>query len=170
VELISILALPLVALAGYSAGAVFSGRGKAVAPRAVDLVAVVAVWAFALVSRGLLGRWPAIAAGAAAGALVGGILTAVRRPRYPALYRRTSGRDTGALRRAWEAWGRFAAAMGSYQTRVWLGLLFLTAFAPFALLARLSGDRLRLRPPLKGSVWSDWGRADRELDYGERQF
>ncbi len=169
-ELISILALPLVALAAYSAGAVLSGHGKAVAPAVSDLLAVIVVWALGLASRDVLGRWPAIGAGAGVGVIVGAILTALRRPRYPDLRRQKAGSAADPLRRAWEAWRRFAAAMGGYQSRIWLGLFFLTAFAPFAVLTRLSSDHLRLKPPAEGALWTSWDRADRELGYGERQF
>ena len=169
-ELISSLALALLTLAAYSAGAVLSGRGKAVTPTLADLGSVIVLWAIGLAGRDPLGRWPAMAAGAGGGLAAGAILAALRRSSYPEARREARQKAAGHLRRAWDTWKRFAADLGSYQSRIWLALFFFTVVAPFGLLTRLFSDRLLLKPPSEGSLWSAWNRADRELEYGERQF
>ena len=169
-DLIGILALALLTLAGYSAGAVVSGRGRAVTPALTDLCAVVVLWAVGFARHDLLDPWPAIAVGAGGGLAAGAFLTALRRRTYPEARRQAVPSAANPLRRAWEAWKRFAADLGGYQSRVWLGLFFFTVVAPFGLLTRLFSDRLRLKPPFEGSLWSAWNRTDGELEYGERQF
>ncbi|MEJ2747943.1 MAG: hypothetical protein P8183_08535, partial [Anaerolineae bacterium] len=56
-NLLSILALILLALVGYSAGATAVARGKAVTPSIGDLLLVLVIWVAALALRGTLGHW-----------------------------------------------------------------------------------------------------------------
>lgn len=51
-----------------------------------------------------------------------------------------------ALTRLWEWWKRFAEAVGNFQARLLLTLLYFVLLAPVALPLRVFGDPLRRRP------------------------
>ena len=80
-----LIALVLLTLVGYAIGAV-AGSGKRIAtPQPVDLVLIVALWAGALFSRTVVGKWAAVGIWFAIAAVLAAIRTAAwRRHMLPA--------------------------------------------------------------------------------------
>ncbi len=55
-EILSIVALVLLTLVGYSSGATLAGHGKKVTPDLPDVAAVVLLWVAAVAARPILGK------------------------------------------------------------------------------------------------------------------
>ena len=167
--LISGIALVLLTLVGYSAGAAAcAGREKQPVPRLPDLPLAAMVIVAALVLRPDLGRWLSIAAGVAAGFGMGWLALLPRRGRLPETpVREDSGGS--AVGRAWRRWKVFAGRMGNFQGRMVLSLFYMTVAAPFALLARFISNPLGTKEP---PGWHRRGPEDRDrnVDQARNQF
>ncbi len=72
------------------------------------------------------------------------------------------------LKRLWEAWKRIAHAIGNFQARVLLTLLYAVLVLPFGLAVRLFADPLRIRRHPRSWL----GRADAAAghDWARRQW
>jgi hypothetical protein len=153
-EFVSGLALVLLSLVGYSSGSVIGARGRVAAPAILDLLVVVCVWVVALVTRGALGKWLAIAVWLVVGLMVGAVLAALRRGSYAKAKAADSSQagSRGPLAAIWEGWKAFSRRMGNYQSRVLMGFLYFTVVLPFGLGVTLFGDPLKIKH--KGE-WSD---------------
>jgi hypothetical protein len=81
----------------------------------------------------------------------------------------SSDPELGFLRALWQRWSQIARALGVVQTRFLLIGFFVVVVLPTGLLARLTGDRLRLKPP-KGSNWVPVDDKQQNLDAARRQF
>ncbi len=167
--LISGIALVLLTLVGYSAGAAACvGREKQPVPRLPDLPLAAMVIVAALLLRPDLGRWPSIAVGVAAGFGVGWLALLPRRGGLPETpVREVSGGS--AMGRGWRRWKVFAGRMGNFQGRMVLSLFYMTFAVPFALLARFLTNPLgRGKPP----GWHRRGPEDRDrnVDQARNQF
>lgn len=139
IELVSLVALMLLCMVGYSGGLVLGRLGRAPEPSLMDLAAQLVVWAGAFLVRGALGKWWALALGLAVGAVAGATVALLARGR-------------GDLRLEGEH--GFFRALGNVQARIVMGFLYFTLLAPFALISRLAGDPLALREPEEGaSLW-----------------
>ncbi|HEX5727138.1 MAG TPA: SxtJ family membrane protein [Longimicrobiaceae bacterium] len=156
-ELIGLLGLVLLTLAGYSAGAVLAVRGRPAVPAAGDLLAAVLLCAAAIVFLDDAGRWVRFPA-AVAGAALAGVLGAPLRSHDKVRLEAPEG----------GAWRRFAHAMGGFQGRLLLGLLYCVLVPPFALVARLRGDD-PLAAPGEGSRWRARPAPAVALDEARRQ-
>ncbi len=163
------LAVLLLSLAGYSAGvAVKSGRAGTRKPAALDLVLVVLMWAAIVVSRGraALSRWVWLGIWIAAGLVLGWVMTAVRgysaAEQASAVEPRQEREDaeTGRLR----ALRGFSFRMGTFQSQVLLGLLYIVGFGIVGLAVRLFSDPLRIKRATTGSHWT--ARPDIPADLG----
>ncbi|HEX8273648.1 MAG TPA: hypothetical protein VF615_13505 [Longimicrobiaceae bacterium] len=158
-------ALPaLLALAGYSGGSVLAAGARRIAPGPGDLVAVAALWA-AVLLWAPEGRWAAAAAGLLAGAALGAAAAALR-PREASPDVPSAHAGDGAGPQA--AWKRFAARMGSFQGRMLMGFFYFGVLPPFALLARLLGDRRADGPA--ATFWLPRPAASTELRRARDQF
>jgi len=144
---ISGLALVLLALVGYSSGAVVGARGKAAVPGILDLLVVVCIWAVALSTRFLLGKWLAIAVWLVVGLIVGAILAVARLKQYAESKStgQTGKADQGFFAQIWESWKGFSHRMGNYQSRVLMAILYFTVVLPFGLGVTLLGDPLKIK-------------------------
>jgi hypothetical protein len=71
-------------------------------------------------------------------------------------------------RKAWERWTIVGEVYGDFQGRLFAVLFYFTIFAPFALIARFSGDPLHLRGTR--GTWLDKAAVGRSLDEARRQF
>ena len=167
---LSRLALILLTLVGYSTGAVIGGRNKTVAPKLLDLVVVVVLWALALASRPFLGRWAAIGMWLIGGGLVSFVLAAIRRVKMPARKVPALSYSGNLLQCVWERWKGFAAEMGNYQGRMLLAFFYFVVVTPFGVLVRLLGDPLRTRRSAKTSFWFNRSATNTDLDEARRQF
>lgn len=170
-DFLSGLGLVLLTLVGYSTGAVVGGRGKAVAPRLLDLGIVVVLLVAALTSRTVLNKWVAIGVWLVVGGLVSLVLSSVRRGKMPAqAEKRVSAREGNLLTRLWEGWQGFAADMGNYQSRTLLAFFYFVVVTPFGLLVRLLGDPLWVKHSASDSFWISRSGVSTELDEARRQF
>jgi hypothetical protein len=75
------------------------------------------------------------------------------------------------MRALWQAWTRVARRIGDVQARIMLTLFYYTVLGPFAVVLRMRGDGLALRPGRSGG----WHRRDEPegpsaLDRARRQF
>ncbi len=69
---------------------------------------------------------------------------------------------------AWERWKRIAHAIGTFQARLILAVLYAVLLPPFALIARLGGDSLQRRATTPR--WHERAQPPRGLEQGRRQF
>lgn len=75
---------------------------------------------------------------------------------------------TFSLSRAWSGWKRVARAIGEFNSRVLLTLLYVVLLMPFGLGLRLFADPLRRRKPA-ASNWMVRAEAAAALDEARRQ-
>jgi hypothetical protein len=151
------LALVLLTLVGYSYGCVLAGRSRATNPGPVDLPLTALLCAGALLSRGLLGRWWAIAGGIVAGGLVGCCASALRtavRPRNPSSPERAS-----LPRRA-----------GDYQARLILLWFYAVLVTPIGLIRKLRRGPRGARERPGSSAWQPREATPGGLEEARRQF
>lgn len=164
------LALVLLALVGYSSGAVLAGHGRRVSPGLLDLGAVIVAWATALGTRSIFGRWTAILIWVVVAGLVAALLTLPRRGSYMSENGpNPKRRGDGPLRRAWERWKSFAAKMGNYQARVMLAFFYFVVVPPFAILAQLLRDPLATKASAGTSSWVERQPVSEDLETAREQ-
>jgi hypothetical protein len=74
-----------------------------------------------------------------------------------------------SMRALWQAWTRVARRIGDVQARIMLTLFYYTVLGPFAVVLRMRGGGLPLRPGRSGG----WHRRDEQgpsaLDRARRQ-
>lgn len=167
-NLLSILALVMLVLTGYSAGVTAVGRWKTIPPTIIDLLLITAIWIAAFALRSALGHWLSVLVWLIAAGIIGGLVTAVRHnqtPRHPPLLQKFNN----PFRLLWERWKLFANDMGNFQSRLLMGFFYFTIFAPFGIGSRLMGDSLRLRPSTDPSGWQPKETMAHTLEEGQRQ-
>jgi hypothetical protein len=72
-------------------------------------------------------------------------------------------------KRLWERWKRIAHAIGNFQARVLLTILYLLLVLPFGLAVRLFADPLRIRKRPHG--WLEHPAADStDLEWARRYW
>lgn len=168
--ILSVIMLFLLTLMGYSIGVAQGAPGKRVSPQLLDLVVIVLLWAAAFASRASLGKWLAVLVWLGAGALVGLLVARLQKTGgYPADKFSLPSDAQPAWRRAWLRWRHFSMKSGDYQSRVLLAFLYFILVLPFALIFRLSGDRLNLRKAPDKSVWHEWDTTTKTIEEARRQ-
>jgi hypothetical protein len=144
-----------------------------VEPGLSDLVGQALVWGGAVAARGVWrwDRWKALAAGLAAGLVVGAVLS---RPRPAG--RATAGRDAPVEPASKGGWGRvlagskaFSRKMGNFQSRMFLSWVYFLIVTPFALAGKALSDPLRLKPEKRASHWVPKKRIPSGLEAARRQ-
>jgi hypothetical protein len=167
------LVLVLLTLVGYSSGSVLAGRGRSIVPGLFDAIVVLILWAMALASRPVLGRWTSIILWLLIGALAGALLILARRSRFPkprgrGLVQQTETKTgLGAI---WQAWMSFSHEMGDFQGRILLIFFYFVVVTPFALLVVLFSDPLRLRNKEAQTYWLPRPAMPKGLEEARRQF
>ena len=170
-EFLSGLALVLLTLVGYSSGAAIAGRDRQVAPRLADLGVVVVLWAAALGTRPMLGKWIAILIWLIVAGLISALLTALRRGGYESKKGiRSTLTGGGPFRQAWAKWQAFAAEMGNYQGRMLLGFFYFLVVTPFGLGVRVFSDPMAVKRRKGASSWVERRPMNQELDSAREQF
>lgn len=76
---------------------------------------------------------------------------------------------TALWRRLWNGWKHVAEKIGAFQSRVLLTVLYFTVVAPFALIARMGRDALRVRR-VSGSAWVERLPRPTTLETFRRQY
>lgn|GEM_PF-1856166 len=168
------IAALFLSLAGYSAGAVIArGGSEPRKPFVFDLVAVVVLWSGVLVGRTALdvSRWLWLPIGLGSGFALGFLLSAV----FPGTKRMSvpeaekAGTGGPAKKTKTGIWREISLRIGTFQSLVVLGLLFLTVFAPFALAVCFFSDPLKLKKPGRASHWSAKKPIGGDLELFKRQ-
>ena len=174
-ETLTLIALMLLSLVGYSAGVVAkTGKSVLVKPHILDLLAVGLIWTGALyfkltmdVNRWLLILvWICLALGL-------GIFSKL-------LWRRESGEiildkkfvetPRNILKKLWFTWHLFALRMGGFQGRIILTVFFFLFVTPFALMIRIFSDPLRIRNRKPETHWVERIESKLNLEHFRRQF
>jgi hypothetical protein len=169
--LLSFIMLFLLALLGYSIGAVVAAPGKRTSPQILDLIIILLMWVGAFLTRQSLGKWLAVFTWLVGGMLVGFLIAKLRaNERYPVDHFEHTENESSWRRRAWQRWSHFSTKIGDYQSRVLLAYLYFTFVLPFALLYRIFEDPLRLRKIPTRTGWEEWETPSESLDDARRQF
>ncbi len=169
-HLVSGLALVLLSLVGYSAGAVGAGRKRKALPGLLDIVVVVAIWAAALATRSSLGRWLAVGVWLVVGLVTGAAATALRLSHYAPQKSPQPTLPARGWKQAWASFSAFSQRMGNYQSRMLLALFYFLIVFPFGIGVRLLSNPLRPRRPADESAWVARERADTSLESARSQF
>ncbi|MBN1581603.1 MAG: hypothetical protein JXA89_12940 [Anaerolineae bacterium] len=165
-----LIALVLLTLVGYSAGAVIGSRNHLATPKPVDLVLIVLLWIGALFSRTFIGKWVAVGIWVACAVVLAVVRTFVRRNQLPLAEPKELLPSGNLLERAWDGWKRFAQQMGNFQGRVLLAMFYFVVVTPFGLLVRLFSDPLRVKQRGRTSFWLNRPAADMDLEKTRSQF
>jgi hypothetical protein len=169
-HLISGLALVLLSLVGYSAGAVVAAGKRKAMPGLLDLIVVAAIWAAALATRSNLGRWVAVGLWVVVGLLIGAAATALRLSHYSLQKTPPAPLPARGWKRTCASFSAFNQRMGNYQSRMLLALFYFLIVFPFGIGVRFVNNPLRRRKPRDGSLWVVRGKADTNLESARSQF
>lgn len=150
-EILGVLAAVLLSLVAFSAGSVTLPRCRERRPALLDLVLAVACAGGAVAARGQLGHWPGLAAGVAGSGIVG-VLGSL-----PGLWRSEGrsarGDDESAPSGFRDRLRRFGLAMGNYQGRMFMGILYFVMLTPVGIVSRSASDPLELDGEARGTGW-----------------
>jgi hypothetical protein len=162
-ELLSVLALIFVTLAGYSAGVALGARGRPMAPVMLDLLLVIALWTGGVLLRAEIGRWPALGAG-----LTGGLICGAAHASLRARRRAAQPEEPVTPERTARGWRAFALRLGNFQGRMLMAFFYFIVVTPFALVARIA-----TKPPPRepGSYWTRRNLVSgSEMERARRQY
>ena len=174
VRFLATLAVLLLSLVFYSLGVVLkSGKAGVRKPAALDILLVIVMWIGILYTRShvAFSKWIQFAAWVAAGLLLGLVVTALKG--YSPAELQSAVEPIHEKRHSeykrWKTFREFSSKIGTFQSQILLGLLFLTVFAPFALAVKLFSDPLKIKNPGLGSHWSPKTEIAPDLDLFKRQ-
>ncbi len=71
------------------------------------------------------------------------------------------------LKKIWAAWKKIAQAIGNFQARVLLTVIYSVLILPFGLAVRLFSDPLRIKQ--RPTAWLDCTRQPLDLEQARRQ-
>lgn len=174
-EIFSFLALIILSLAGYSAGAVSRiGRFGDLRPNIFDVILVIIIWGGAVFSSLSLdlNRWYLVGIWVVLSALVGWLTS---------LFKAIPGRKTlegeeleeaaaNIFNKFWLSWKNFSKKVGGFQTRIILSLFFFIFISPFALAFKIFSDPLNIKHEDRRSYWISKGEIPDNLEKYKRQF
>jgi len=169
-KILSLIAVILLSLAGYSFGAVIMTGAKSVRKLVLpDLLAVAVIWAVALYSRPsvpinpwiLPGVWLIIALfiGWAVTRLFGRPMVAV--PGKP-------GVQAEPLRKS-RQWRDFTLKAGTFQSEIILAFFYFLVLAPYALAMKSFSDPLDIKPSRRKSFWLSKRAVPSDLELFKKQ-
>ena len=168
------LATLLLSLVGYSLGTVLkSGKAGARKPLARDVILVILMWVGVLYSRSRVSfsKWILFAAWIVAGLLLGLAVTAIKG--YSEAESRSAVEPSHEKKpsefKRGKAFREFSTKIGTFQSQILLGLLFLIVFAPIALAVRFFSDPLKIKTPGLGSHWALKTKIAPDLELFKRQ-
>ena len=169
------IAALLLSLAGYSIGTVtLFGRGATVRPTAIDLLVVGVLWACVIYSAVTLStnKWILLAGGIAAGLAFACVLALIRggssmgnQVAHPGGFA-----NEAHHRQKFRAWREFSNKIGTLQSQILLGLLFLLIYAPFAIWVKSFLDPLHIRKSVASTHWSPKAQVASDINVFRRQY
>lgn len=156
-SILSLIAAMLLALFGYAvANALRAGKAGVRKPVALDLVVVLVLWAAIPIVRGRTGlnAWLFILVAIAAGFLVGLLISLIRGPSAaeracvvePHLEKHLAVKRFPGLR-------AFLFKAGTFQSQIFMGLVFIIVIGPFALAVKAFSDPLRIKKSGPDTHW-----------------
>ena len=74
------------------------------------------------------------------------------------------------LRKLYQKWMVIANAIGNFNSRVVLSILYALVVLPFGLLVKIFLDPLRIKRSARGKGWSDVEAPTLTVEDGRRQF
>jgi hypothetical protein len=175
-QILSLLALILLSLTGYSGGAVGQARAvRDLKPRGIDLALVLVIWAGAVTSRIVwaLNRWLLIVLWILVAAVIGYLAGVFRREERPLKKPRMDAGEPPSApseRSIWERWKDFSRRMGGFQSRIILSLFYFFFVSPFALAVKTFSDPLRLKQRSIESYWLQKQEGQADIEEFRRQF
>lgn len=174
-DTIAIIALLLLSLVGFSAGAVVKTRKSVgLKPHIMDLFLVGIIWSGALYSKSTVevNKWILIVVWLGI-AFVLGIISKILWKRKTAeisidkKFEKIPGR---LVKRLWFKWNLFALRMGGFQSRIFLAIFFFLVVSPFAFITKIFSDPLRIKDRDFKSHWVERIESKLNLESFRRQF
>lgn len=170
---LSFLALIFLSLVGYSAGVVsMASRASVVKPRILDVIMIVIIWVVAICSRIYFGfTWYFAMIVWLLSSTALGIFTSNfgRLPRKR--IRMNKGDSHGSFMKGmWSKWKQYSRKLGGFQSRVLLYILYFIVIMPFALVAKIFTDPLRIKSHKKESYWMSSTTDKSDLEQLRKQF
>jgi hypothetical protein len=168
------LAVLLLSLVAYSLGNVLRfGRKPVRKPVVGDILLVILIWAALIFSAGRLvkGKWALLGIGIAAGFLLGFLMSLVlgySKSEVRAGAEARPGAPAGPRRR-FRAWRELSSKLGTFQSQILLGLLFLVVFGPVAIGVKLFSDPLHIKKSGTDSHWLPKDPVASDIDLFKRQ-
>ena len=174
-ETISLIALILLSLVGYSAGAIAkAGKFAELKPQIVDLILISAIWAGAIYSRLTfsLNKWLLIVIWLIIGIMIGIISVWPRNLVENKSKRASEPKITSKniLYNLWQNWKEFSKRMGSFQSRLMLSMFFFIVVSPFAIAVKLFSDPLNIKYRRAESYWLSKKENKADIEQFRRQF
>ena len=156
-HILSLIAAMLLALFGYAvANALRAGKAGARKPVALDLVIVLALWVAIVLVRGRMGlnAWVFILVAVGAGFLVGLLVSLVKGRSAaeracvvePHFEKHLTAKRLPRLR-------VFLFKAGTFQSQIFMGLIFLIVIGPVALAVKAFSDPLRIKKSGPDTHW-----------------
>lgn len=177
---LSIIALVMVTLVGFSSGITLSRKSRPAKIYIIDLVLVVLLWLGAFGTRDVLGHWAVIGVWLLIAILVGYIKTLLiyfdtveimpesELPEH-AIQAAENEQHAGLLRRMWRGWTHFAERMGNIQGRLLMSFFYFIIVTPFALFFQLFNDPLQLQVTEEEATWQPKEQVDLTLREAREQ-
>ena len=174
-ETFTFIALILLSLAGYSAGAVTkAGKLVELKPIIIDLMLVVLIWIGAVYSRVEfdLDKWFAILVWIVLAYLVGFMSVWPRKlaQEKPSSRAVTDKNPTNIFQKFWHRWIGFSKRMGGFQSRIILSFFFLVIVMPFAVGVKIFSDPLGIKAKPGQSHWLSVEEIKLDIESFRRQF
>jgi hypothetical protein len=176
--LVSFLALVLLSLAGYSAGASLkSKRSAELKPQLIDMILIAFIWIGAIYSRAhsSLNKWLMILLWLILGMAAGYLALWARmvsKRKMPAVQKELQT-SPKIRKKIWNIWKDLSKKMGGFQSRIILSLFYFVFVSPIALLVRAFSDPLKIKPGKTESINTYWlprRAANPSKEQSRRQF
>ncbi len=174
-EILSLIALVLFSLLGYSIGVVIkAGKSVVAKPNVIDLLFISFIWIAAVLSGLLLlpNKWTAITLWLLVSTVIGYAAAWPRRfPQEKGVLTSAESQvhHMGLLQRGWRGWSQFARRLGAFQSRIWLSIFFFIFVTPLALISKGFSDPLHTKNS-SGSSWLPKSENNGTLDQFRKQF
>jgi len=174
VKVLATIALLLLSLVGYSLGNVLRfGRKPVRKPVTWDILFVILMWAALIFawSRLAIGKGALLGVGIAAGIVLGFLMSLILG--YSKSEVQSAAQAHPAMptesRKRFRAWRELSAKLGTFQSQILLGLLFLIVFAPVAFGVRLFSDPLHIKKSGTDSHWFPKDPVPSDIELFKRQ-
>jgi ABC-type transport system involved in multi-copper enzyme maturation permease subunit len=174
VKVLATIAVLLLSLVGYSLGNVLRfGRKPVRRPVTGDILFVILMWAALIFagSRLAMGKGLWIGIGIAAGLILGFLISLIlgySRSEIQAAAHAHPAAPTEPRKR-FRAWRELSSKLGTFQSQILLGLLFLIVFAPVALGVKLFSDPLHIKKSGTDSHWLPKAPVASDIELFKRQ-